>query len=159
MVCKQASIACVKPVYEFQIFTPSSQASLRNSQCYWNPIAVICMQFTCMSLSSFQNHFVSVHFLIILNTSICVRTCEEPCVEKLHRIPMKFRKKKTDFISSMKKKLTLFKECIVWLDSPCEVSITNKLARQHAVCLSNNGRITDSRNLFECSQIVGTCFL
>ena len=115
-------------VYESQIFTFSSQASLRKSQCYWNPVAVICIQFTCMPLSNFQNHFPSVHFLIIPNTYICTKTCEESCVGKLHGIPMKFRKKNC-FHFKYEKKPALFKECIVSLDSPREVSITNKLAR------------------------------
>ena len=39
----------------------------QNSQCYLKTVAVICIYFTCMSLSSFQNYFrfPSIYFLIV----------------------------------------------------------------------------------------------
>ena len=49
----------------------------------------------------------------------------------------------------MKEKLISFKDRISILDFPCEVSITIKLARWLADCLSINDEITDSRNPFE----------
>ena len=44
-----------------------SKPRFQNSQCYSKSVAVICIYFTHMSLSSFQNNFrsPSIHFLIV----------------------------------------------------------------------------------------------
>ena len=59
----------------------------------------------------------------------------------------------------MRKKLTSFKERSSWLDAPSEAAMASKLPRCYLICLSINGEITDSHNLFESSYVVGTCLL
>ena len=123
-----------------------SNSCFQNSQCSSKSVAVICIYFTSMLVSNFQNHFPFNLFSDSCLSKICVNTwVEEPYIPDLHAIPIKFTNK---FLLSHYQKIAIAKNneretCLI------QVSITSRLACKHAFCLSITEEITDSRNLFE----------
>ena len=133
-------MACVRFDYEWNIIRSSPQASfpkltmlLEACSC---DMYLLQSYATLQILKSFQVPFnpFSNSCLSKIRMKIWI---EEPHIGELHAVPTKFRNKLLLFHclknalaqNNEKKKLISFKEDISWLDSPCEVSITSKLAR------------------------------
>ena len=159
---KQASIACVRFEYESKIIRSSPQASFPKLTILFEA----CI-YDMYLLHSYDYLQISISFQVAFNpfSNSCLSKIrmeilvERPYIGELRAAPTEFRNKLLPFHylkkqqpKTMNEKLISFKEHISLLDSPCEVFITIKLARQHAVCLSTNDEINGSRNSFESSQ-------
>ena len=70
----------------------------QNSQCSSKPVAVICIYFTRILVSNFQNHSLFNPFSDSCLSKIRVKTwIEEPYIGDLHAIPTKFTNKLLSF--------------------------------------------------------------
>ena len=135
-----------------------SKPCFQNSQCYSKPVAVIYIYFTLELSKSLQISFSSCSDSCLSKVRVKIWD-EEPYIGELHAVPIKFKNKWLSFhqlkiatAQNYEREVNLIQSAYILLDSPCEVFVTGKLARQLVVCLSNNDEITDSHNLFESSQ-------
>ena len=84
-----------------------SNSCFQNSQCSSKSVAVICIYFTSMLVSNFQNHFPFNLFSDSCLSKICVNTwVEEPYIPDLYAIPIKFTNK---FLLSHYQKIAIAK--------------------------------------------------
>ena len=75
-----------------------SRSCFQNSQWSSKPVAVICIYFTRILVSNFQNHSTFNPFSDSCLSKIRVKTwVEEPYIGDLHVVPTKFRNKLLSF--------------------------------------------------------------
>ena len=114
-----------------------SKPCFQNSQWSSKSVAVICIYFTLILVSNFQNHSSFNPFSNSCVSKIRAKAwVKEPYIGDLHAIPTKCRNKLLSFhyrkiaiAQNNERETYLIQRVYILTWSPCEVSITSKLGK------------------------------